>query len=178
MGSLHNTLRLGLVAGAIFATTLPIASFSTMVSADSGGNGGNPNAACNQNNYYSATPAANSTGNGANQSGPYNANCTGAPSQNGNGTGNANGKPDAGTVGNADNKNPGVNNGQGQMPNGSDHNAGYECDTNNGVGQGNPAHTGCNPASNLPFSPLAAAYPALGAVTFGAAWLVRRRRSA
>ena len=31
----------------------------------------------------------------------------------------------------------------GQYPNGSDPNAGYECDRNQGVGQTNPAHTGC-----------------------------------
>ena len=29
------------------------------------------------------------------------------------------------------------------MPNGSDHNAGYECDRNHGIGRSNPAHTGC-----------------------------------
>jgi hypothetical protein len=43
-----------------------------------------------------------------------------------------------GCVGNADDKNP-----RGQNPNGSDHNNGYECDGNNGVGRGNPAHTDC-----------------------------------
>jgi LPXTG-motif cell wall-anchored protein len=43
-------------------------------------------------------------------------------------------------VGKADNKNP-----KGQMPNGSDHNNGYECDGNNGIGKTNPAHTGCTP---------------------------------
>jgi len=49
------------------------------------------------------------------------------------------GQPCAGCVGNADDKSP-----QGQTPpDGSDPNAGYECDTNNGVGPGNPAHTGC-----------------------------------
>jgi len=48
------------------------------------------------------------------------------------------GKPCAGCVGKADNKNP-----QGQRPNGSDHNAGYECDRNHGIGRTNPAHTGC-----------------------------------
>jgi len=60
---------------------------------------------------------------------------------NGNGGGKAVGKPCAGCVGKADNKNP-----KGQMPNGSDHNAGYECDTNHGVGRTNPAHTGCQSA--------------------------------
>ncbi|HKN92297.1 MAG TPA: LPXTG cell wall anchor domain-containing protein [Acidimicrobiia bacterium] len=45
-------------------------------------------------------------------------------------------------MGKADNKNP-----HGQMPNGSDHNAGYECDRNHGIGRTNPAHTGCKTAS-------------------------------
>jgi hypothetical protein len=44
----------------------------------------------------------------------------------------------AGCVGNADNKNP-----PGQKPNGTDANAGYECDSNSGVGRSNPGHTGC-----------------------------------
>jgi hypothetical protein len=83
------------------------------------------------------------TGHGANQGGPYDNTCDGSPSGNGNGNGQATGKPCAGCVGNADDKNPGFNNGKGQMPNGSDHNAGYECDRNHGIGRTNPAHTGC-----------------------------------
>lgn len=47
-----------------------------------------------------------------------------------------------------DNKNP-----KGQMPNGSDHNAGYECDTNKGIGRTNPAHTGCQPTTTTPPTP-------------------------
>jgi hypothetical protein len=78
------------------------------------------------------------TGHGANQGGPYDNTCDGSPSGNGNGNGKATGKPCAGCVGNADDKNP-----KGQMPNGSDHNAGYECDRNHGIGRTNPAHTGC-----------------------------------
>src|SRR3954451_11110457 len=78
------------------------------------------------------------TGHGANQGGPYNNTCDGSPSGNGNGNGQATGKPCAGCVGNADDKNP-----QGQMPNGTDHNKGYECDKNHGIGRTNPAHTGC-----------------------------------
>ncbi len=62
----------------------------------------------------------------------------GSASQNGNGGGKATGKPCAGCVGKADNKNP-----QGQRENGNDHNNGYECDGNNGIGKGNPAHTSC-----------------------------------
>ncbi|MGN6576929.1 MAG: LPXTG cell wall anchor domain-containing protein [Nocardioides sp.] len=62
----------------------------------------------------------------------------GSPSMNGQGKGKATGKPCAGCVGKADNKNP-----KGQMPGPSDKNAGYECDRNNGIGKTNPAHTGC-----------------------------------
>lgn len=89
------------------------------------------------------------TGNGANQGGPYDNTCDGSPSGNGNGNGQATGKPCAGCVGNADDKNPGYNNGKGQMPNGSDHNAGYECDRNQGVGRTNPAHTGCTQGTTV-----------------------------
>lgn len=78
------------------------------------------------------------TGHGANHSGPYDNTCNGTASGNGNGNGKAVGKPCAGCVGNADDKNP-----KGQYPNGSDHNAGYECDRNHGIGRTNPAHTGC-----------------------------------
>ena len=97
----------------------------------------NPNAGCNQ------TPYENSSGNGANHSGAYDDTCDGSASQNGNGGGNANGKPCAGCVGNADEKNP-----PGQDPDGSDANSGYECDDNSGVGKTNPAHTGCASTSN------------------------------
>ena len=48
------------------------------------------------------------------------------------------GQPCNGCVGNADDKAP-----PGQMLDGSDSNAGYEYDRNNGIGKGNPAHTGC-----------------------------------
>ena len=88
----------------------------------------------------------NSNGGGANASpGPYDTTCDGSPSQNGNGDGNANGKPCAGCVGNADNKNP-----PGQMPNAEeDGDQGYECEPqpkgNDGVGVGNPAHSSCTP---------------------------------
>jgi hypothetical protein len=80
----------------------------------------------------------NGFGNGANVSGQYDSTCNGQPSLNGKGNGTANGKPCAGCVGNADNKNP-----PGQFPNGTDPNAGYECDRNQGVGKSNPAHSGC-----------------------------------
>lgn len=88
----------------------------------------------------SPQPASNAdyTGNGANQHGAYDSTRDGSPSENGNGNGNATGKPCAGCVGKADNKNP-----KGQAPDGSDRNNGYECDGNQGVGKTNPAHTGC-----------------------------------
>ena len=74
----------------------------------------------------------------ADYEGPYCSTRSGLPSLNGNGGGQAVGRPPAGSVGKADNKNP-----QGQMPDGSDHNNGYECDGNNGIAKTNPAHTGC-----------------------------------
>jgi hypothetical protein len=80
---------------------------------------------------------------GANNGGACGAYCStrnGAPSLNGNGGGAAVGKPCAGCVGKADNKNP-----KGQAPNGTDANNGYECDGNNGIGKSNPAHTACVP---------------------------------
>lgn len=81
---------------------------------------------------------ADFSGNGANVHGPYDSTRDGSPSLNGNGGGQAVGKPCAGCVGKADNKNP-----KGQLPGGSDHNKGYECDANHGIGRSNPAHTGC-----------------------------------
>jgi hypothetical protein len=87
--------------------------------------------------------------NGANANpGPYSSTRDGSPSLNGNGNGAAVGKPCAGCVGAADNKNP-----PGQFPDGSDPNAGYECDTNNGIGKTNPAHTGCVSTPPTPVTP-------------------------
>jgi hypothetical protein len=83
---------------------------------------------------------ADANGTGANVPGPYDSTRTGLPSGNGNGNGQATGKPCAGCVGKADNKNP-----PGQLPGPSDKNAGYECDTNHGIARTNPAHTGCVP---------------------------------
>jgi hypothetical protein len=88
---------------------------------------------------------ADDTGNGANGVGAYTSTRDGAPSLNGNGNGNSTGEPCAGCVGKADNKNP-----PGQYPDGSDPNAGYECDANKGVGQSNPAHTGCSDTTAAP----------------------------
>lgn len=85
--------------------------------------------------------AGTDDGGGANTSGPYDNTCDGDASKAGNGGGSAQGRPCAGCVGNADDKNP-----PGQMRDGNhDGNAGYECDANNGVGRSNPAHTACEP---------------------------------
>jgi hypothetical protein len=96
--------------------------------------------------HVSATPSQecsvshnSDTGNGANTSGAYDSTCDGSASQNGQGGA----QPCAGCVGNADDKNP-----PGQAPDGTDHNNGYECDGNNGIGKTNPAHTGCVPPSS------------------------------
>jgi len=93
--------------------------------------------------------------NGQCPGGPYCSTRDGSASANGNGAGVATGKPCAGCVGKADNKNP-----RGQMPGPADHNAGYECDTNHGIAKGNPAHTGCTsstpacvPTETLPCVP-------------------------
>lgn len=97
------------------------------------------------------------TGHGANQNGPYAVDGEGPydntcgeaedpASQNGNGGGGANGRPEAGAVGQADDKNP-----PGQNPNADDDgNNGYECDGNNGIAKTNPAHTGCPTGSSNP----------------------------
>jgi hypothetical protein len=78
--------------------------------------------------------------------GPYCSTRDGSPSGNGNGGGQAKGKPCAGCVGKADNKNP-----KGQYPGPSDRNNGYECDGNHGIARSNPAHTGCtDSASDVP----------------------------
>jgi hypothetical protein len=87
---------------------------------------------------YSTADRNNTGANDTGSTNPYRSTRNGSPSLNGNGNGQATGKPCAGCVGKADNKNP-----PGQQPNGSDHNAGYECDRNNGIGKSNPAHTGC-----------------------------------
>jgi hypothetical protein len=83
------------------------------------------------------------TGHGANRSGPYNSTCETNPQPSQNGQGNTNTKHCAGCVGNADDKNP-----PGQEPGPQDPNRGYECDQpgdppNQGVAEGNPAHSGC-----------------------------------
>ncbi|HVK19809.1 MAG TPA: hypothetical protein VM677_00450 [Actinokineospora sp.] len=128
--------------------------------ADPGGNGngnGTPAAAASAahgkpapQDLTAPQPASNAdfSGNGANTHGPYDSTRDGSASMNGNGGGEAVGKPCAGCVGKADNKNP-----KGQLPGGSDANAGYECDRNHGIGRSNPAHTGCKSSTTPPSTP-------------------------
>src|SRR4051794_5463478 len=97
---------------------------------------------------FAASAHSGANDNSANKGcGAYCPNGVGQPSGNGNGNGNAYGKPCAGCVGNADDKNP-----KGQWPDGSDHNHGYECDLNHGIGKTNPAHSGCHSTSTTPGS--------------------------
>ena len=118
--------------GAVMAATPP----STPGNPNAGGGpngGGNPNA---------GNPSAGCNQQGETVGGPYDATCDGSASNNGNGSAQPPGRPCAGCVGNADNQQP-----PGQMPGGSDANNGFECDGNQGVGQGNPAHTSCTPGA-------------------------------
>jgi LPXTG-motif cell wall-anchored protein len=109
------------------------ASSETAVS-EQGGTSGDPSSP-----QPISTADANTGGsNGQCPGGPYCSTRDGSSSANGSGDGKAVGEPCAGCVGKADNKNP-----QGQKPDASDPNAGYECDTNHGIAQTNPAHTGC-----------------------------------
>lgn len=102
------------------------------------------------------------SGNGANSTGVYDPYNVCLPSENGNhsakptfqsgptgatGVDPATGKPCAGSVGNADDKNP-----PGQLPGPQDENNGYECDGNAGVAKGNPAHSFCTPPTTQPRS--------------------------
>jgi hypothetical protein len=89
-----------------------------------------------------------SSSNDSSDCGAYCSTTDGTPSGNGNGGGNGN-QPCAGCVGNADNENPG-----GQHHDGSDSNNGYECDGNNGIAKGNPAHSVCHdPAATTTTTP-------------------------
>src|SRR5262249_21432740 len=102
---------------------------------------------------------ADYSGHGANTHGPYDSTRDGSPSGNGNGTGLAAGKPCAGCVGKADNKNP-----KGQLPGRADANARYEGDRNHRIRRANPAHTrrpalGPPPTSPPPTPPARASQP-------------------
>jgi hypothetical protein len=104
---------------------------------------------------------ADFSGSGANQHGAYDSTRDGSASENGNGDGAAVGRPCAGCVGKADNKNP-----AGQFPDGTDANNGYECDGNAGIGRTNPAHTGCL-IPNTPVTPNTPGTPTDRNVTSG-----------
>jgi hypothetical protein len=134
VGSLLLLLAVPLVIAAPASAVSTNAKASTHVSQGTAGTSGSPSE-----RQPLSTADQNSGGaNGKCPGGPYCSTRDGSPSLNGNGVGNAIGKPCAGCVGKADNKNP-----PGQYPNGSDPNAGYECDRNHGIGRTNPAHTGC-----------------------------------
>src|SRR3954463_14409285 len=136
----RHLLSLGLVAA--LGTAAPFASSAvSWASSDhsqgTSGTSGDPN-------QPQPLSGADQNSGGANGQCPGAIYCStrdGSPSLNGNGDGNATGKPCAGCVGKADNKNP-----PGQEtsdPRGTFPNNGYECDNNNGIGKTNPAHTGC-----------------------------------
>jgi len=121
--------------------------------AGTAGTSGNPSSPQPYSNADNTNHGANSTS----SNNPYKSTRDGSPSLNGNGNGNATGKPCAGCVGKADNKNPP---GQEQSdPMGTFPNNGYECDHNNGIGKTNPAHTGCTgtppvaPTTTVPVGP-------------------------
>ena len=142
--ALFGALLLGLSLSAGVATAAPPADHSdngqaaSHSSSGTSGTSGDPASPQPQ-----STADANHGGaNGQCPGGTYCSNRHGAKSQNGNGGGKATGKPCAGCVGKADNKNP-----PGQetsSPGTTFPNNGYECDNNNGIGKTNPAHTGCS----------------------------------
>ena len=128
-------------AAPVTAPTDPTATADSHSTSGTAGTSGDPTSPQPNSN-------ADNNGGGANgqcPGGPYCSTRDGSPSGNGNGKGKATGKPCAGCVGKADNKNP-----KGQNPNGSDNNAGYECDRNHGIGRTNPAHTGCKTTTPPP----------------------------
>jgi LPXTG-motif cell wall-anchored protein len=144
-----NRRWLGTVLAILATLLLAVAAIAPSVAAPGTGQGDGPGTG---DEGVDCDGSDNSdTGHGANQGGPYDNTCPQGPSQNGNQENvdsSGNGPPCAGCVGNADDKNPGAQKElHGQYPNGSDSNAGYECDRNQGVGQSNPAHTGCTTAA-------------------------------
>lgn len=137
-GNGHSASAPGQVKKQEVASSTATSSTAGQSSADhSSGNAGTAGNAT-QPQPYSTADQNNTGANDTSSSNPYRSTRDGSPAENGNGNGKATGKPCAGCVGKADNKNP-----PGQAPNGSDRNAGYECDRNHGVGRSNPAHTGC-----------------------------------
>ena len=113
-------------------------------SAGNAGTSGDPTEPQPPSNADQNPGGANGDQCGTESTGTYCSTRDGSASGNGNGGGEAVGKPCAGCVGKADNKNP-----PGQEvtdPMGTFPNNGYECDNNHGIGRTNPAHTGCQTA--------------------------------
>src|SRR3989442_1545837 len=152
--------RVGAVQGALFAVTLVAGTVvaGAAASATSGGTASSTHATAGTSgtsgSVTSAQPLSSADQNpgGANNGGKCGSYCStrnGTASANGSGSGG--GRPCAGCVGKADNKNP-----SGQAPSGGfskaagDPNNGYECDGNNGIARGNPAHTGCTLSAPTP----------------------------
>ena len=128
-------------AKVLVGVALPLGTVLMGAGSASAVSSGTPNVCTDSHNSF--------TGNGANALpfGPYTNTCSPEhASGNGNGVSTTSSKPDAGTVGNADDKQP-----PGQFPDGTDHNNGYECDGNSGIAKENPAHTSCS--STLPCDP-------------------------
>jgi len=135
----RTAAAIAMLAGLFLVLTAMVSSVPARAAQKDGAGGGKPAPAATN----SPQPKSNADMNkgGANNGGDCGAYCStrdGSASGNGNGGGEAKGKPCAGCVGKADNKNP-----QGQRPDATDHNNGYECDGNNGIAKTNPAHTGC-----------------------------------
>jgi hypothetical protein len=148
---LHNVRSkvLAAIAAAALGTAVPVALSAVSWEAraashqdGTSGTSGDPTQPQPLSNADENTGGAN----GQCPGGTYCSTRDGSASQNGNG--NANGKPCAGCVGKADNKNPPGQ--EKQDPAGTFPNNGYECDNNNGVGKTNPAHTGCASPSPSP----------------------------
>ena len=149
------------VLGALLLATFSLASSPVAAKPNDKANK-NSNGRGNGNSDDGGSSSQGSSTQGCNQNketpeGHYDAKCDGSASENGGGSGGG-GRPCAGCVGKADNKNP-----PGQSPDENDHNKGYECDDNGGVGarrgSGNPAHTGCREKSGTTPTPSGSTAP-------------------
>jgi hypothetical protein len=142
-------VAISLCIALVWATAALAASNSQSANGNNGKSESAPGHAPATTTQTTTTTKHSLSGHGANHSGPYDANYTGAPSANGNSSVKSTGRPLAGSVGNADNKNP-----HGQYPNAAtDGNNGYECDGNHGIARTNPAHTRSCQNAPTPGSP-------------------------
>lgn len=141
--------RLARAALAAFATAAVVVAVPAVSSAGTAAETrGKPSAAPTSSPQpYSRADHNDGGANNDTDCGAYCSTRDGSASENGKGGGAAHGKPCAGCAGKADNKYP-----PGQQRDGADHNAGYECDRNSGVGKTNPAHTGCGEPQGAPTS--------------------------